>query len=138
MLTNSSHPSSISSGIGNNLESLASLCQSVQAEARLQQYRIEQQQQEIKSLQEKVQILELHKATQLGQDKIVGFMVGAIVLSLLSLATSIFFSPAKSTHLSLKPDTINEQQSIETEKYTDWSLVTKALNSDQSESSIDV
>lgn len=110
MLSNSSNPSSISSGVGNNIEPVASLCQNVQAEARLQQYRIEQQQQEIKSLQEKVQILELHKATQLGQDKIVGFMVGAIVLSLLSLATSIFFSPSKTAQLSSGNSTAVEQQ----------------------------
>lgn len=118
MLNNSSSPSSISSGLGNNGESVASLCQNVQAEARLQQYRIEQQQQEIKSLQEKVQILELHKATQLGQDKIVGFMVGAIVLSLLSLATSIFFAPPKTAQLGLENNTINEQHGSEMQAQT--------------------
>lgn len=101
MLSNPSNPSSISSGSNGNHESLTAFCQNIQAEARLQQYRIEQQQQEIRTLKDKVQALELHKATQLGQDKIVGFMVGAIVLSLLSLATSIFFSPVKEQQLSL-------------------------------------
>lgn len=96
--------------MGNNHESLTSFCQNIQAEARLQQYRIEQQQQEIRALKEKVQGLELHKATQLGQDKIVGFMVGAIVLSLLSLATSIFFSPPESTQLSANPEGVSQQQ----------------------------
>jgi len=104
MLTNPSNPSSISSGTGNSHESLTSFCQNIQAEARLQQYRIEQQQQEIGALKDKVQALELHKATQLGQDKIVGFMVGAIVLSLLSLATSIFFSPSEEKQLSLRSE----------------------------------
>lgn len=92
-----SNGASISSG---NHDSLTALCQNIQAEARLQHYQVEQQQQEIKILKDKVQLLELHKATQLGQDKIVGFMVGAIVLSLLSLVTSIFFSPPEKTELS--------------------------------------
>jgi len=104
MLTNSSNPSSISSGSVSNHESITAFCQNIQAEARLQQYCIEQQQQEIRTLKEKVQILELHKATQLGQDKIVGFMVGAIVLSLLSLATSIFFTPSEEAKLSLRSE----------------------------------
>lgn len=112
MLTNPSNPSSISSGIGNNHESLTSFCQNIQAEARLQQYRIEQQQQEIRALKDKVQVLELHKATQLGQDKIVGFMVGAIVLSLLSLATSIFFSPPEDVQMSVKSENILEQNEV--------------------------
>jgi uncharacterized protein (DUF2062 family) len=100
MLNNPSNPGSISSGAGSSFESLTAFCQNIQSEARLQQYRIEQQQQEIRSLKEKVEILELHKATQLGQDKIVGFMVGAIVLSLLSLITSIFFSPSENPQFS--------------------------------------
>lgn len=111
MLSNPSSPSSSSSGINNNHESLTSFCQNIQAEARLQQYRIEQQQQEIRALKEKVQGLELHKATQLGQDKIVGFMVGAIVLSLLSLATSIFFSPTESAPVSMESGG-NQRQSL--------------------------
>ena len=102
---------SISSGIGNDLESLAVFCKNVHAESRLQQYRLEQQQEEIRSLKDKVQVLELHKATQLGQDKIVGFMVGAIVLSLLSLATSIFFSPSKEAQVNLSSKTIATHQS---------------------------
>ena len=85
----------ISSGIGSNFEALKMLAQEVHSESRLQQYRLETQQEAIRALKEKVEILELHKATQLGQDKIVGFMVGAIVLSLLSLATSIFLSPSQ-------------------------------------------
>jgi hypothetical protein len=101
MLHNQPTSSSISSGIGGNFDSLTAFRQNIQAETSLQQYRIEQQQQEIRALKEKVEILELHKATQLGQDKIVGFMVGAIVLSLLSLATSIFFSPGKDVQVSL-------------------------------------
>lgn len=109
MLTNPSNPSSISSGSSSSSESLAAFCQNIQAEARLQQYRVEQQQQEIQALKDKVQMLELHKATQLGQDKIVGFMVGAIVLSLLSLATSIFFSPAAEKQLSLRSETSHSQ-----------------------------
>lgn len=93
---------SISSGVGSDIESLAAFCKNVHAESRLQQFRLEQQQEEIRALKEKVQVLELHKATQLGQDKIVGFMVGAIVLSLLSLATSIFFSPEREAPVSLQ------------------------------------
>lgn len=92
--------SSISSGIGNDLNAIKALCQNLNAEVRLQEYRLEQQQQEIQALREKVDMLSLHKATQLGQDKIIGFMVGAIVLSLLSLATSIFFSPAEQAAIS--------------------------------------
>lgn len=110
MLSNPSNPSSPSSGIGGNHESLTSLCQNMQSEARLQQYRIEQQQQEIRALKDKVQVLELHKATQLGQDKIVGFMVGAIVLSLLSLATSIFFSPPENTQMGLSSEITFEKE----------------------------
>jgi hypothetical protein len=102
MLSNPSNPTPTSSGMSGNHDSLTSFCQNIQAEARLQQYRIEQQQQEIRALKDKVQVLELHKATQLGQDKIVGFMVGAIVLSLLSLATSIFFSPPEQAQASLR------------------------------------
>lgn len=112
MITNPSNPSSISSGVGGSHESLTSFCQNIQAEARLQQYRIEQQQQEIRVLKDKVQALELHKATQLGQDKIVGFMVGAIVLSLLSLATSIFFSPAESTQLTYRSESFDQQYAL--------------------------
>jgi len=93
---------SISSGIGNDLDSVKAFCRDIHSEARLQQYRIEHQQREIESLKEKVETLELHKATQLGQDKIVGFLVGAIVLSLLSLATSIFFSPAEEARVSVR------------------------------------
>ncbi|MEM9006263.1 MAG: hypothetical protein AAGE59_22385 [Cyanobacteria bacterium P01_F01_bin.86] len=114
-MTNLNTPSSlnsISSGIGNDIESLTIFCKNVHAESRLQQYRLEQQQEEIRALKEKVQILELHKATQLGQDKIVGFMVGAIVLSLLSLATSIFFSPTEEAPVSLRSDTVREELSI--------------------------
>jgi len=112
MLTNPSNPSSISSGSSSNHESLTAFCQNIQAEARLQQYRIEQQQQEIRALKDKVQVLELHKATQLGQDKIVGFLVGAIVLSLLSLATSIFFSPSEEKQLSLHSETVQSQVTL--------------------------
>ncbi len=94
------HPSSklnaSSSGIGNDLNAIRAYCQNLNAEIRLQTYRLEEQQQEIQDLKEKVEMLALHKATQLGQDKIIGFMVGAIVLSLLSLATSVFFTPAQS------------------------------------------
>lgn len=114
MLHNPSNPSSISSGASGGHDTLTSFCQNIQAEARLQQYRIEQQQQEIRSLKEKVQVLELHKATQLGQDKIVGFMVGAIVLSLLSLATSIFFSPPEERKLALHPGVVHTQQIFNT------------------------
>ncbi|MEM6521077.1 MAG: hypothetical protein AAF892_16205 [Cyanobacteria bacterium P01_D01_bin.71] len=114
MLNNPSNPSSISSGSSGSHDNLTSFYQNIQAEARLQQYRIEQQQQEIRSLKEKVQVLELHKATQLGQDKIVGFMVGAIVLSLLSLATSIFFSPPEDRKLAQNPGLIQAQQVIRT------------------------
>lgn len=104
ILSNPSNPGSMGSNPSGNHESLTAICQNIQAESRLQQYRIDQQQQEIKSLKHKVQVLELHKATQLGQDKIVGFMVGAIVLSLLSLATSIFFSPSEEPQLSLRSE----------------------------------
>ena len=115
MLSNPSNPSSISSGSSGSHESLTACYQNIQAEARLQQYRIEQQQQEIRALKDKVQVLELHKATQLGQDKIVGFMVGAIVLSLLSLATSIFFSPSEEPKLSLRSEAAPVYQLIDVE-----------------------
>ena len=101
--------SSINSGIGNDVESLKSFVQNTHAESRLQQYRLENQQEEIRSLKEKVEILELHKATQLGQDKIVGFMVGAIVLSLLSLATSIFLSPSPTAQVTLRSEVVQTQ-----------------------------
>ena len=101
--------SSISSGIGTELDALKAFSQNALSEARLQQYRLEMQQEAIQALKEKVEILELHKATQLGQDKIVGFMVGAIVLSLLSLATSIFFSPHEAAHASLHSKVLHEQ-----------------------------
>ena len=104
MLSKPSNPASSSSNPLGAHESLTAFCQNVQAEVRLQQYQIEQQHQEIKSLKNKVQVLELHKATQLGQDKIVGFMLGAIVLSLLSLVTSIFFSPSEEAKLSLRAE----------------------------------
>jgi predicted ribosome quality control (RQC) complex YloA/Tae2 family protein len=80
-----------SSGMEQERESIFSLCQHTIAESRLQRYQLEQSQREIQLLRDKVQSLELHKATQLGQDKIIGFLVGAIVLSLLSLATTFFF-----------------------------------------------
>lgn len=92
-----------SSGSTNEPDALTSIYQSLHSESRLQQYRLEQQHQEIQALKDKVELLELHKATQLGQDKIIGFMVGAIVLSLLSLATSIFFAPPEQPQLSSKP-----------------------------------
>lgn len=82
-----------SSGVGSD-DAIKTLCQELVSENRLRQYQLEQQERVIKVLNEKVEALELHRATQLGQDKIIGFMVGAIVLSLLSLATSIFFKPA--------------------------------------------
>lgn len=102
-------PTSISSGIGNNFEALKAIAQDTHSEARLQQYRLEMQQEAIRALKEKVEMLELHKATQLGQDKIVGFMVGAIVLSLLSLATSIFLSPSETAQVSLRSEVVHEQ-----------------------------
>jgi hypothetical protein len=110
ILSNPSNPGSLSSNSSGNYESLTNFCQNIQSEARLQQYQIEQQQQEIKSLKRQVQVLELHKATQLGQDKIVGFMVGAIVLSLLSLATSIFFTPSEEAKLSLRSEVSSAYQ----------------------------
>ena len=101
-----SNLNSSSSGIGNDMDAIKALCQNLTSEARLQQYRLEQQHNEIKALKEKIGALELHKATQVGQDKIIGFMVGAIVLSLLSLATSIFFSPSEQAQISLRSDVV--------------------------------
>lgn len=72
-------------------DSVLAFCQNTVAEARLQRYQLEQHHKDIQSLEDRVQHLELHKATQLGQDKIVGFLVGAVVLSLLSLITTFFF-----------------------------------------------
>lgn len=112
MLSNPSNPTPTSSGISGSHDSITSFCQNIQAEARLQQYRIEQQQQEIRALKDKVQVLELHKATQLGQDKIVGFMVGAIVLSLLSLATSIFFSPPEQAQASVRSNSTSADEAL--------------------------
>lgn len=94
----------ISSGMGNDSDAIKSLCQELVSENRLRQYQIEQQERLIKVLNEKVEALELHRATQLGQDKIIGFMVGAIVLSLLSLATSIFFKPSSIESAALSRD----------------------------------
>jgi hypothetical protein len=74
-----------------NRDSVLSFCQNTVAEARLQRYQLEQHHKDIQTLEDRVQHLELHKATQLGQDKIVGFLVGAVVLSLLSLITTFFF-----------------------------------------------
>ncbi len=74
-----------------NQDLILSFCQNTIAEARLQRYQLEQHHKDIQSLEDRVQHLELHKATQLGQDKIVGFLVGAVVLSLLSLLTTFFF-----------------------------------------------
>lgn len=96
------------SGIGNNCEALKAMAQEVHTQSRLQQYRLEQQQEIIDALNAKVQLLEIHKATQLGQDKIIGFMVGAVVLSLLSLATSIFFAPPDAAQASLKLEPAQE------------------------------
>ena len=114
MTTLNSTPTStsISSGIGSNFEALKVLAQEVHSEARLQQYRLEMQQEAIQALKAKVEALELHKATQLGQDKIVGFMVGAIVLSLLSLATSIFFSPSQTAQVTLRSDVVQTQVNV--------------------------
>jgi hypothetical protein len=67
------------------------ICQELISDYRLKNYQIEQQERMIHNLSEKVAALELHRVTQLGQDKIIGFMVGALLLSLLSLATSIFY-----------------------------------------------
>lgn len=103
VINTQSELSSVSSGIGSSFEALKSLAQEVHSESRLQQYRLETQQEAIRALKDKVEALELHKATQLGQDKIVGFMVGAIVLSLLSLATSIFFSPPQKAEVASLP-----------------------------------
>ena len=74
-----------------NRDTVLSFCQNTVAEARLQRYQLEQHHKDIQTLEDRVQHLELHKATQLGQDKIVGFLVGAVVLSLLSLVTTFFF-----------------------------------------------
>lgn len=101
--SNYSNGTSNSSGIGQDLDSIIAFCQNTHAEARLQHYQIEQHQQAIQALRQKVESLELHKATQVGQDKIIGFMVGAIVLSLLSLATSIFFQPPESLQQASHP-----------------------------------
>lgn len=78
---------------GLNSNNANEIGQKMIADYRLQTYQIDQQERTIQALSEKVAGLELHRATQVGQDKIIGFMVGAIVLSLLSLATSIFFKP---------------------------------------------
>ena len=102
----------ITSEVGSNFEALKMLAQGVQAESRLQQYRLETQQEAIRVLKEKVEILELHKATQLGQDKIVGFMVGAIVLSLLSLATSIFLSPSSTAQVTRHSAVVEVQADV--------------------------
>ncbi|MBE7382922.1 MAG: hypothetical protein F6J95_016090 [Leptolyngbya sp. SIO1E4] len=112
-LNTQSNLNSVSSGIGNDLDAVTAFCQNLHSEARLQQYRLEQQHQEIQALKDKVEILELHKATQLGQDKIIGFMVGAIVLSLLSLATSIFFSPSEEARLSLRSQVLQAELKLD-------------------------
>jgi succinylglutamate desuccinylase len=78
-------------GSNSNLESLSSFLQNALAETRLQRYQLQEHTQDIESLKQRVQTLELGKATQIGQDKIVGFLVGAVVLSMLSMVTTLFF-----------------------------------------------
>lgn len=96
---------------------MLAFCQNAAAEARLQRYQIEQHKQDIQSLQDRVQNLELHKATQFGQDKIVGFLVGAIVLSVLSLVTTFFFrlppsSQPASNSATTYPDSMSHPTSM--------------------------
>ncbi len=72
-------------------DSLTSFCQNAASESHLQRYQLQEHNQDIETLMQRVQHLELHKATQIGQDKIVGFLVGAVVLSLISIVTTFFF-----------------------------------------------
>lgn len=74
-------------------DTLASFVQNSLAETRLQRYQLQEHTQDLESLKQRVQALELGKATQIGQDKIVGFLVGAIVLSMLSMVAPLFFKP---------------------------------------------
>jgi len=99
-----------SSFSGNNgeVESLVIPYQELVADNRLQRYQIEQQERQLDSLTSKVEKLEMHRATQLGQDKIVGFLVGAIVLSLLSLVTSLFFSTERIENATTQITTLPE------------------------------
>ena len=105
-LNTQSNLTSNSFGIDNSFEKAESIYQNLNSETRLQQYQLEQQHHEIQTLKDKIELLELHEAAQVGQDKIIGFMVGAIVLSLLSLATSIFFSPSKQAQIGLRSEVV--------------------------------
>lgn len=78
-------------GSNSGSDPIASFYQNTMAEAKLQRYQLQEHSEDLETLQQRVQTLELHKATQFGQDKIVGFLVGAIVLSLLSMVTTFFF-----------------------------------------------
>lgn len=93
-----------------NRDTVLSFCQNTVAEARLQRYQLEQHHKDIQTLEDRVQHLELHKATQLGQDKIVGFLVGAVVLSLLSLVTTFFFRVPETTSAPAQPVSFMDQQ----------------------------
>lgn len=79
---------------------LASFCQNAVSEARLQKHQLQEHDQDIETLLQRVQHLELHKATQIGQDKIVGFLAGAVVLSLISIVVTFFFKMPQAPQLS--------------------------------------
>jgi hypothetical protein len=113
-LTFKNKESSSFSGNDGEVESLTISYQEMMANNRLQQYQIEQQERQLNALKSKVESLEMHRATQLGQDKIVGFLVGAIVLSILSLLTSLFFSADKIENMAMHPSAGSEMIALGT------------------------
>ena len=111
-LTFKNKESSSFSGNGGEVESLTLSYQELVADNRLQRYQIEQQDRQLDSLMSKVEKLEMHRATQLGQDKIVGFLVGAIVLSILSLITSLFFNAERIENVATQPTIVSESMAV--------------------------
>jgi hypothetical protein len=74
-----------------NHAALINFCKNVAADTQIHNYQLHQHHQDLEELQNRIKALELSKATQMGQDKIVGFLVGAIILSTLSILTTFFF-----------------------------------------------
>ncbi|MEM9483401.1 MAG: hypothetical protein AAGA83_06885 [Cyanobacteria bacterium P01_F01_bin.116] len=65
---------------------------------------------EISALKKRVHELEMHQATQIGQDKIVGFVAGAFILSLISILAPFFIRfdnvDRRESHSSVSSDLV--------------------------------
>jgi hypothetical protein len=83
-----------------------------ESDIRLHDFRLNRQQQDLNTLQREFQALEAsikqletYQAKQIGQDKVIGFLVSAIVLSLASIVVSFFFNPKEaSSNTSLQSE----------------------------------